>query len=206
MESEAVTSFSCSRLFTGLKWIDNCKIIICNGKILEISENSDQRPDIDSGFICSGYIDLQIYGGKGVLFSNQQSISSIKATFDDHINTGTTSFQITLNCSPRSSILQAINICKKYMSSSGKGLIGLHLEGPFFNINKRGAHLTEYVVKPTASYITELIKAAEGLPVYMTLAPEVFTDEDLIMLVKRFHFIVYSRNITVCNSSALLFY
>jgi N-acetylglucosamine-6-phosphate deacetylase len=50
----------------------------------------------------------------------------------------------------------------------------LHLEGPFFNPVKRGAHHVEFVQEPTEAFVNEIIERTNGLPTYMTIAPEMF--------------------------------
>ncbi len=166
-----------NRVFTGHQWLENQAISIEDGHITSIQNESGGIAD---GFLVPGFIDLQVYGGGGILFSNHQTEAAIQATFDDHAIKGTVAFQITLNCSPKSSIWAAIQACKSYR---GKGLVGLHLEGPFFNPLKRGAHLEAFVQEPTMEFVQEIIDRTQGLPTYMTLAPEMFAPEVLTLLM-----------------------
>jgi len=115
------------KIFTGSEWLSDKSIVIEQGRILSIIPGKGEC--IKNGFLCAGFVDLQLYGGGGKLFSNQTTTECIASTFEEHIKTGTVAFQITLNCSPRNTMFQAIQACKNYQ---GKGLVGLHLEGPFF--------------------------------------------------------------------------
>jgi N-acetylglucosamine-6-phosphate deacetylase len=164
------------RVFTGHQWLANQAISMDRGRVVAMQEEAGGIAD---GFLCPGFIDLQVYGGGGILFSNHQTTDSIQATFDDHAQKGTVAFQITLNCSPKSAMWQAIDACKAY---TGKGLVGLHLEGPFFNPIKRGAHKESFVQEPTSAFVQEIIERTEGLPTYMTIAPEMFAPEVLNLL------------------------
>jgi len=164
------------RVFTGHQWLANQAISMDRGRVVAMQEEAGGIAD---GFLCPGFIDLQVYGGGGILFSNHQTTDSIQATFDEHAQKGTVAFQITLNCSPKSAMWQAIDACKAY---SGKGLVGLHLEGPFFNPIKRGAHKESFVQEPTCAFVQEIIERTEGLPTYMTIAPEMFAPEVLSLL------------------------
>ncbi len=166
-----------NRVFTGHQWLENQAISIEDGHVTSIQ---NEPGGIADGFLVPGFIDLQVYGGGGILFSNHQTEAAIQATFDDHAIKGTVAFQITLNCSPKSSIWAAIQACKSYR---GKGLVGLHLEGPFFNPLKRGAHLEAFVQEPTMEFVQEIIDRTQGLPTYMTLAPEMFAPEVLTLLM-----------------------
>lgn len=164
------------RVFTGHEWLVNQAISIENGHIKSMQSESGGIAD---GFLVPGFIDLQVYGGGGLLFSNHQITAAIQATFDEHVKTGTVAFQITLNCSPKKSMWAAIEACKSY---TGKGLVGLHLEGPFFNPVKRGAHSEAFVQEPTMSFVNEIIERTQGVPTYMTIAPEMFAPEVLEVL------------------------
>ena len=166
-----------SRIFTGHQWLENKEISVTDGRISAISDGHGVASE---NFLVPGFIDLQIYGGGGILFSNHQTTESIQATFDEHHQTGTVAFQITLNCSPAASMWKAIDA---YSAYSGPGLVGLHLEGPFFNPVKKGAHNEAFVQKPSVEFIRELIKRTAGVPTYLTIAPEMFSPEELILLL-----------------------
>jgi N-acetylglucosamine-6-phosphate deacetylase len=167
-----------AKIFTGSEWLLDKSIIIEDGRIKSIV--SSDGVSIKNGFLCAGFIDLQLYGGGERLFSNQATTECIASTFEEHIKTGTIAFQITLNCSSKNTMSQAIQACKNYQ---GKGLVGLHLEGPFFNPVRRGAHQEEFVQKPDLAFIESLISETDGFPTYMTIAPEMFESADLERLM-----------------------
>lgn len=166
-----------SRIFTGHEWLENKEISVTNGRISAISDGHGVASE---NFLVPGFIDLQIYGGGGILFSNHQTTESIQATFDEHHKTGTVAFQITLNCSPAQTMWKAIDAYKNY---TGPGLVGLHLEGPFFNPVRRGAHNKEFVQKPSIDFLAELIERTKGIPTYLTIAPEMFSADELSLLM-----------------------
>jgi N-acetylglucosamine-6-phosphate deacetylase len=166
-----------SRIFTGHEWLENKEISVTNGRISAISDGHGVASE---NFLVPGFIDLQIYGGGGILFSNHQTTESIQATFDEHHKTGTVAFQITLNCSPAQTMWKAIDAYKNY---TGPGLVGLHLEGPFFNPVRRGAHNEEFVQKPSIDFLAELIERTKGIPTYLTIAPEMFSADELSLLM-----------------------
>ena len=166
------------KIFTGSEWIRDKSIVIEDGRIAKIAPGDGGGAK--NGFLCAGFIDLQLYGGGGKLFSNQATTECITSTFEEHIKTGTVAFQITLNCSPKNTMSQAIQACKNYQ---GKGLVGLHLEGPFFNPVRRGAHQEEFIQKPDMAFIESLIAETDGLPTYLTIAPEMFESAVLDRLV-----------------------
>jgi N-acetylglucosamine-6-phosphate deacetylase len=166
-----------SRIFTGQQWLENKEISVTNGRISAIIDSQGKASE---NILVPGFIDLQVYGGGGILFSNHQTTDSIQATFNEHHKTGTVAFQITLNCSPAASMWKAIDA---YSAYSGPGLVGLHLEGPFFNPIKKGAHNEAFVQKPSLAFLEELIERTAGVPTYLTIAPEMFSPEELILLL-----------------------
>jgi N-acetylglucosamine-6-phosphate deacetylase len=167
-----------AKIFTGTEWLTNQSITIDNGRIKSILSGDDISEK--NGFLCAGFVDLQLYGGGGKLFSNQATTACIASTFEEHVKTGTVAFQITLNCSPKNTMSQAIAACKNYR---GKGLVGLHLEGPFFNPVRRGAHQEAFVQKPDRAFVESLIMETKCLPTYLTIAPEMFESDVLDQLI-----------------------
>ena len=81
-------------------------------------------------------------------------------------------------------ILEAIEAVKKFMSTHNKGVLGMHLEGPFINPEKRGAHNKDVIRKPSNAELEEIIRYGKGVIKVMTIAPEQFTDEQLEMLLE----------------------
>ena len=62
-------------------------------------------------------------------------------------------------------------------------LLGVHLEGPYLNPIKRGAHIIKYIKRPEKKEVEELLKEADGVLKMMTLAPEM-CDAEIIKLLK----------------------
>jgi len=176
------------KVYTGSEVI-NSDILIQNDKIVDIKyfeflTNDIQIIDGKGLNFAPGFIDLQIYGGGGQLFSSYPDISTIEKTYLDQRKFGTTSFQITLSSTPFEVINRAIQAGKEYLKSSKKGLIGIHLEGPYFNIIKRGAHKAEYIRQANYNEIKDLIEKSKDVVSYMTIAPEIFDDATLDLLLK----------------------
>ena len=150
----------------------------------EFIESECQIIDLQGLNIAPAFIDVQIYGGGGSLFNSSTTEETIRKTYQEIRHAGTTSFQITLSSTPLPKMLEAITTAKNYLKNGGKGLVGLHLEGPYFSFPKRGAHVAEFIRKPTDEELKTVIEACVGLPTYMTIAPEEFTDFQLEMLLE----------------------
>ncbi|MEO7045104.1 MAG: N-acetylglucosamine-6-phosphate deacetylase, partial [Ferruginibacter sp.] len=108
------------------------------------------------------------------------SAIALTAMADSLVNTGTTGFYITLATNSMEIFQQAIQIVK---DNPHPAVMGLHLEGPYINPIKRGAHLIQYIKKPERKEVESLLKEAEGMIKMMTLAPEM-CDPQIIQLLK----------------------
>ena len=71
----------------------------------------------------------------------------------------------------------AIEAVRDYWKQGLPGVIGLHLEGPYINPARRGAHITEYIKRPSLRDVEALMEKGKGIIKMMTLAPEVCPPE-----------------------------
>jgi len=126
--------------------------------------------------VAPGLIDLQIYGGGGYLFSNRPSVEALHAMTNAVVRSGTTSFMLTLATNAMEVFREAIRIVKHNHLAP---VLGLHLEGPYLNPEKRGAHILEYIKKPEPDEVQSLMAEGAGIVKMITLAPEL-TDASII--------------------------
>ena len=141
-----------------------------------------ERIDVKGANICPGLVDLQIYGAGDDLFSAELSTESIARIERRLLVQGCTSFVLTLATNTMEVFKEAIRI---FNSCQPQSAIGLHLEGPFLNPLKRGAHPAELIVSPSVGLIADLLDADEGAVVMMTIAPEQFDAESMNLLLQR---------------------
>jgi N-acetylglucosamine-6-phosphate deacetylase len=64
---------------------------------------------------------------------------------------GTTSFLPTIYTADFNDVLKALEVVKEWFSMYGntRGVIGLHIEGPFISKVKKGIHRENYIIKPS---------------------------------------------------------
>jgi N-acetylglucosamine-6-phosphate deacetylase len=79
---------------------------------------------------------------------------------------------ITLATNSIDKFLRGLEVAREYRSNGGKGLLGVHLEGPYINPAKRGAHLEKFIKTPTPEEIGLLLQKGKDIFRMMTLAPE----------------------------------
>ncbi len=84
---------------------------------------------------------------------------------------GCTSFLPTLITSSDDLMKQGVRVMREYLQKHPNQALGLHLEGPWLNIVKKGTHDPDYVRKPDAALVDFLCDNADVIT-KVTLAPE----------------------------------
>lgn len=173
-------------IYTGDDVFHDKAIVVENGKILSVQDEIPQDAeviDLHGKNISAGLMDLQINGGYHSYFSKEISEASLCDITDACHHFGTLYFLPTLISSTRVNILKAVAEIKKFQDKFPQsGVLGMHLEGPFFNPEKRGAHNKDIIRKPTDSELEEIVKYGRGVIKVMTIAPEMFSDEQIQFL------------------------
>ena len=173
-----------ARVVSGDKLLENQFILIRDGCIISISmkkippKKQTQLIDAQGLLLTPGLIDIQINGGFGFDFShNPESIWEVGKQL---IRIGVTSFLPTMITSPMEKIQKALDIWKAGKPDDYLGAfpLGWHIEGPFLNPEKKGAHRVEYLKSPELSLISDW-NPKNGVKL-VTLAPELPGSEDVI--------------------------
>jgi N-acetylglucosamine-6-phosphate deacetylase len=167
---------SAQELFTGTGWISEVSIEINNGKIISISkEGYDHKSAYP--LIIPALIDLQIYGAAGKLLSEFTDADCIEKIYQYCLKGGAAYFQPTIASQTYPIIYKAIDAVKAYKTNGGKGCIGLHIEGPWINELKKGAHQASVLHTPSIQQVQDLLDYGKEWISMITLAPEVCSDE-----------------------------
>ncbi|MFH0410139.1 N-acetylglucosamine-6-phosphate deacetylase, partial [Klebsiella quasipneumoniae] len=95
---------------------------------------------------------------------------------------GCTSFLPTLITSSDDLMKQGVRVMREYLQKHPNQALGLHLEGPWLNIVKKGTHNPDYVRKPDAALVDFLCDNADVIT-KVTLAPERVEPEVIRKLV-----------------------
>ncbi|KAL3265656.1 hypothetical protein HHI36_009860 [Cryptolaemus montrouzieri] len=171
-------------------WVRGGKIIDPEGVFFDEKVPADIRIDCHGLIIAPGFIDLQINGGYGVDFSydidNIENAVGIVAK--KLIENGVTSFCPTVVTSPipvYHSILPKIK--RTAGGLHGATVLGVHVEGPFINLEKKGAHPPHCIREFSKGFQhVELAYGSLDNIRIVTLAPELINSAEIITeLVKR---------------------
>jgi N-acetylglucosamine-6-phosphate deacetylase len=168
------------KFFKEGRLITNATILIADGLITAITGGEVPSgyaiTDAQGSYVSPGFIDLQIYGSGGNLFSAYPTVETLSQMDNDLISKGTTSFLACLATNSLEVFTEAITAAKAYRPDA-RGFLGLHLEGPFLNPKRLGAHPVKYVHKATLEEVKRLLDDADGVVKMMTLAHELQDDE-----------------------------
>ncbi len=181
-------AYTNARIFTGTEIIENQCVIVENNVITALIERQNiptdaERIDLQGHLLAPAFIDIQIYGGNGHLFGEFPSVEALKAAYEYCLAGGATHFLPTVATNSETIMLAAIEVVRDYWAQGGKGVLGLHLEGPYINKVKRGAHLIEHIKEyPSVSDIKKWLDRGKDIVKIMTLAPEVCSDEIIDLL------------------------
>ena len=161
------------------------KAILVDGtRIINIIDEANipqdaNKIDLNGAFIAPGLIDLQIYGSSGELFAGNPAVSALKRMEDDLLNQGTVGFFATIGTNTDEIVEAGIEAGKVYREKCKGNFLGLHLEGPFLNPIRKGAHPEKYIKKATLELVEKWIEQADGVIKMMTIAPEL-QDQEVI--------------------------
>ena len=171
-----------SQIFCGERFYDDHALLVEGKSIVDIVDKNNtpdnfNKIELDQGILAPGFIDLQVNGGGGVLFNNSPNKESLNTIIKAHQFFGTTSIMPTVI----SDSLEVLEQCIKTVTEEIKNnssLLGIHIEGPFFNTKYRGVHQKQYISTINSDYLN-LFESLKGFPVMLTLAPECISSKEL---------------------------
>jgi N-acetylglucosamine-6-phosphate deacetylase len=174
------TTFFNGRVFTGDEFVDSVYVEVEDNYITQISGGgwpTNERVNLEGGYLVPSFIDIQIYGGNGQLFGEHPSVEALKATREYSLRGGATHILPTVATNSQDVMYAAIEAVQEYWNLKLPGVIGLHLEGPYISRIRRGAHIPEFIVHPSLRDAEQLMEKGRGIVKLMTLAPEVCTQD-----------------------------
>jgi N-acetylglucosamine-6-phosphate deacetylase len=174
-------AFINGKLLTDAGIENNRTLLVRNGRIEAITGAKDLAGidltiDLDGKLLAPGFVDVQVNGGGGVLFNDDPSVASIAAIGKAHRLFGTTGFLPTLISDDLDVVARAIEATRAAIASRVPGVLGVHIEGPFLNAERRGVHDASKLRSLDADAV-KLLSTPHGGLTMVTLAPERTTPE-----------------------------
>jgi N-acetylglucosamine-6-phosphate deacetylase len=128
--------------------------------------------DLQGNRLVPGFVDTQVNGGGGVLFNDDPSVDSIVEIGRAHRRFGTTGFLPTLISDDLEVVVQAVRAVQTAIEIGVPGVLGIHIEGPFLNEERKGVHdgtKLRWLDEDALGLLTSLNGGGRTL---VTLAPE----------------------------------
>jgi N-acetylglucosamine-6-phosphate deacetylase len=175
--------FTVKNLFTGTDLLHH-KIISTEQGIITHIEDFESE-DFDYENLAPALVDIHINGGEQFHFTANPTEETLQDIEFSAQKNGVGFVLPALITSSPENIFRAIEVTRAYMHKNPySGIMGLHLEGPFISVKKRGAHLTKYIRTPDDDLLQQIIDKAHGVVKMITIAPEHFTDHQINMLLE----------------------
>jgi N-acetylglucosamine-6-phosphate deacetylase len=176
-----------ARIFDGESFLVDHAVVVEGERIAAIVPYAE-RPrgnarDLAGGLLAPGYIDVQVNGGGGVLFNEDPTPEAIARIAAAHGKHGTVGLLPTLVTDAPQKMAAAIAATREARRRT-PAILGLHLEGPFLDPRRRGAHELKYV-RDLAPDDVETIVGADCGAVMVTLAPNRVGAESITELARR---------------------
>ena len=121
--------------------------------------------------VAPGLVDIQVNGGGGVLFNDAADARSIAAIAAAHLARGTTSLLPTLITDTFDNMRRTLEAAAAARAADS-GILGVHIEGPFINKIRKGAHRADLIRAINPEDMRLLRDAAQTTRILLTLAPE----------------------------------
>lgn len=189
--------------YSGLQMLliseDTVQRVLPMGTIFKrVPPDNLQVVDVKGDWISLGGVDLQINGGLCLAFPdlNEDNAYVLPKICEFLWNNGVDRFLPTLVTTSVENIQRSLAVIADYMSFNNTTLqtsaqiLGVHLEGPFLNYQKRGAHPAEYLLPLTVDEVKRVLGDYAGIVKIITLAPELDVTGEAIKYIRSQNIIV----------------
>jgi len=168
------------KIYTPFELWDKSCVLIAEGKIIGIKKQ--EKVDVskydmirfENSMIVPGFIDIHTHGVVGH-DSMETDIEIFNEESKFYAKHGVTSFVPTTMTQSKKDTILAIKTIREasYLKMPGAKIVGIHLEGPYFNLEKKGAQPAKYIRDVDLEELQDFIKASNNFVAIVALAPEV---------------------------------
>lgn len=162
------------------RFADGVAVLIDGPRITAILPDADvpasaERIDMAGAMLVPGFIDTQVNGGGDVLFNDAPNVETIRRIGLAHLRFGTTGFLPTLISDDLDVIRAGIAAVEEAIAVGVPGVLGIHIEGPYINVERKGIHPASKIRAIDEEGIAVLTSLRGGRTL-VTLAPELAGD------------------------------
>ena len=164
-----------ARIFDGESIHNEMAVVIDGSRIGEVVAFENLPKDIErrilkAGLLVPGFIDVQVNGGGGALLNDNPTVATVRRIAESHRKFGTTGMLPTVITDAPEVLSKAIAAVKAARAENISGVLGIHIEGPFLDKERKGAHEAQFIREMTEADVAQIANADCG-SIMLTLAP-----------------------------------
>ena len=157
------TVFTNGRIILTDRILDGYSVIVEDGVISDVTKGNtaaDKVVDLGGRYLAPGFIDMHTHGAGGHDFMDGTE-EAIKGACMTYLSHGTTSIVPTTLTCLNSELFNFFEVFRKVKADwhEGPNLLGIHLEGPFFNAAQAGAQDPKFLQLPTRENFMPILEA-----------------------------------------------
>lgn len=167
-----------AKIITPDRIIDDGTLVVRNGVIEAIGTEvhhdwGGDVLDVKGAFVSPGFIDIHVHGGGGADFMDND-VDAFLHIAKTHARFGTTAMLPTTLTSDQPTLMETFKVYETTRNMHGHGarFYGLHLEGPYFAMNQRGAQDPRFIRNPDPAEYEPILKQYKHLIARWSAAPE----------------------------------
>lgn len=145
--------------------------IVSVGAMEDYQAGTNKEIDVHGALVTPGMIDVHIHGGYDV-DTMDADVDRLCHLSRSMLAEGVTSYFATTITQSSAAITKALQAARTVIEAGDTSLVGIHLEGPFVNVDNAGAQPAEYIIDPDASQFRTWQQEAGGHIRLVTYAPE----------------------------------
>ena len=167
-----------AKIITPYRIINNGSVLVENGLIVNVQEGNPQYDgasliDANGKYVSPGFIDIHIHGGGGSDFMDCEEDAFLKIA-ETHAKYGTTSLMPTTLSCEHDELITTLKLYSdaELKNQNGARFVGMHIEGPYFAMNQRGAQDPRYIREPDPKEYEAIVAQTDVIKRW-SAAPEI---------------------------------
>lgn len=169
-------------IYTGHQQLQHHALVIKEDRVVDLVPELQLDSQIDQVdgrglIVAAGFIDLQLNGCGGVMFNDVITPATLDTMHLTNLKSGTTSFLPTLITTDDAAMESAMVVIEDYRQTYPDRVLGLHLEGPYLNPERRGIHDPTHIRPADTTMVERIVARGPGVVRLVTLAPEMVEEE-----------------------------